>query len=64
MREIVSIPLNQEKTYKEIYGTSGEQKPTEGLAMGSLYIEVDTGGTSYMFNETTSGWVKVGGESA
>ena len=60
MRELVVQPFVDGKAYKEIYGISNETKPTEGLVMGSLFIEVDTHGTAYMFNETASEWVKVG----
>ena len=47
--------------FADIYGTSSDTKPTSGIAMGSLFVEVDTGKT-YLFNEdeTTPGneWVE------
>lgn len=41
----------------ELYGTSSDTKPTEGIVNGSTFQEVDTG-DFYFFNETTSTWVK------
>ena len=43
-------------------GLSTENKPTEGLATGSLFIELDTG-TVYYFNEATTAWAVFGGGS-
>lgn len=43
-------------TLKEIFGTSDELKPTNGVAMGSTFTEVDTGDI-FLFNETTGEWV-------
>lgn len=42
---------------KEIFGTSDETKPTNGVTMGSTFTEVDTGDV-YLFNETSGEWVK------
>lgn len=41
-------------------GLSTETKPTDGLATGSLFIELDTG-TVYYFNEATLTWAVFGG---
>lgn len=41
-------------------GLSTENKPTEGLATGSLFIELDTA-TIYYFNEATTTWAVFGG---
>ena len=41
-------------------GLSTEAKPTEGLATGSLFIELDTG-TVYYFNEASTTWAIFGG---
>ena len=54
----VTIDANG-KRYVEIFGTSGESKPTQGFCMGSCFIEVDTG-KAFLFNETTSAWVEQG----
>ena len=42
--------------YVEIAGLSTESKPTAGIAMGSLFHEVDTE-TIYAFNATSGAWV-------
>ena len=42
------------------FGLSTEAKPTDGLATGSLFIELDTG-TVYYFNEATTTWAVFGG---
>ena len=63
MREVEVQPVyTNDGSYKKIatiYGTSGESKPTTGLAFGSLFVEVDTG-KAFLFNETTSAWVEQG----
>ena len=41
-------------------GLSTEEKPTEGLATGSLFIELDTGKV-YYFNADTTTWAVFGG---
>lgn len=41
------------------YGTSLEDKPTDKIAMGSTFIEVDTGKV-FLYNETASSWVEQG----
>ena len=57
MRE-VSVTIGPDgKKVATIYGTSSESKPTQNIAMGSVFIEVDTG-KAYLFNETTSAWVE------
>lgn len=42
------------------FGLSTETKPTESLATGSLFIELDTG-TVYYFNEASTTWAVFGG---
>ena len=57
MRE-VSVTIGPDgKKAATFYGTSSEAKPTQNIAMGSVFIEVDTG-KAYLFNETTSIWVE------
>ena len=47
--------------YVEYAGTHDDTKPVyDGLATGSLFIEVDTGDV-YFYNEDSSSWVKAGG---
>ena len=41
-----------------LFGTSGDSKPTEGYANGTVFLEVDTG-KIYLFNEETSTWVEM-----
>jgi hypothetical protein len=57
MRIIEQIALTNEVSVCTIFGTSSESKPTSGLAMGSVFIEVDTG-KAFLFNESTSLWVE------
>lgn len=46
--------------HKEFYGLSTDTKPTERLATGSLFIEVNTG-DAYFFDEVSETWIKAGG---
>ena len=59
MREVSIILTADQKRVVTIFGTSSESKPTTGIAMGSAFVEVDTG-KSFLFNETTSLWVEQG----
>ena len=53
MRE-VSVTIGPDgKKAATFYGTSSEAKPTQNIAMGSVFVEVDTG-KAYLFNEATS----------
>ncbi len=47
-----------EKSYIEGACLSGDAKPTDGIANGSIIIEIDTG-KIYMFNETGSAWAEL-----
>lgn len=47
--------------YQEFAGLSTDDKPVDGLATGSVFLEVDTGDI-YLFDEESSEWNKVGGE--
>lgn len=55
--EYVTTENGQPIELQEIYCTSLETKPTTGLAMGSVAIEVDTGDV-FFFNETSGTWVE------
>ena len=57
MREISVTVGPDGKKAATFYGTSSETKPVQNIAMGSVFIEVDTG-KAYLFNETTSAWVE------
>ena len=61
MRTIEVQPVYTEtgamKRIVTIFGTSSESKPTDGIAFGSSFIEVDTG-KAFLFNESTSAWVE------
>lgn len=46
------------KQIADIYGVSGDSKPTAGLATGATFVEVDTGDL-YLFNEAAGTWTKV-----
>lgn len=50
--------LNRSTSDKEYMGLSTDTKPTEGVSVNSLFLELDTG-DFYYFNGTT--WAKVGG---
>ena len=45
-----------------LYGSSEDTKPTEGLASGSTFVEVDTG-KLFLFNEAASTWLEIGSGS-
>ena len=53
-------PISTNGNIKNYMGLSGEDKPTEGLATGSLFIELDTG-TVYYFSEADGDWAVFGG---
>ena len=55
-------PVSTNGNIVNYMGLSTEIKPTEGLATGSLFIELDTG-TVYYFNADTSAWAVFGGGS-
>ena len=54
--------LNKPTNYFEFIGTSGEDKPTEGIGALSLFHEVDTGDDYWFDGDET--WAKVGGSTA
>ena len=41
-------------------GLSTDTKPTEGLATGSFFMEVDTS-KAYFFDEESGDWIEAGG---
>lgn len=43
--------------YVELSGLSTDSKPTDGIAMGSIFVEVDTGKV-FFFNASASTWVE------
>ena len=43
--------------YCEYAGTSADSKPTENVATGSVFLEVDTGKV-FFFNATSGNWVE------
>lgn len=59
MRALVENKFSDNKKYVELYGTSSESKPTTGIVMGSVFVEVNTGKV-FLFNEDASAWVEVG----
>ena len=60
MRPIETKWIAPDVYYMELAGKSTENKPTAGLASGSLYMETDTGNV-YVFDETDVAWTKIGG---
>lgn len=46
-----------EKSYIEGACLAADTKPTDGIANGSILIEIDTG-KIFMFNETGSAWAE------
>ena len=61
MRTIEVKPVYTEtgeyKRIVTIFGNSSESKPTDGIAYGSVFVEVNTG-KAFLFNEDTSSWVE------
>lgn len=57
MRTPVFVPYFDGKAHQEIFGLSTETKPTDGVAMGSSFTEVNTG-KIYLFNEVSGQWVE------
>ena len=47
-----------EKSYVEAACLSTDSKPTDGIANGSICIEMNTG-KIFMFNEAGSAWVEL-----
>ena len=43
--------------YKELALTSADEKPTNGVATGSICVEVDTGKV-FFFNASSGEWVE------
>lgn len=44
-----------------LWGTSDDSKPTEDIANGSIFVEMDTS-TVYTYNYDTATWAPWGGE--
>lgn len=55
-RPIVQRPVDAYCTYFEFAGSSSETKPTERVATGSMFFEVDTK-TVYAYDEESAEWV-------
>ena len=53
--KVVGTNGDETTTYKEIAGLSTEDKPTDGLATGSCFIEVDTCLVAF-YDEDNSEW--------
>lgn len=53
-----SIYIGKEKSLVEAVSLSTDAKPTDGIANGSLCLEMDTG-KIYAFNEAGAAWVEL-----
>ncbi len=42
----------------DLFGESGDDKPTTGYANGTMFLEVNTG-KLYAFNESASTWTEI-----
>ena len=49
--------INYTGGYMEFAGLSTEDKPTDGVAMGSIFVEVNTGKV-YFYNSQAESWVE------
>lgn len=49
--------VNSETPYCEGFCLSTDTKPTDGIANGSILVEIDTGNV-FFFNEEASTWVE------
>ena len=59
IRKLVDRWFNEDEKYAEMFGTSGDDKPVEGLVTGAKFIEVDTG-IVYLFDEEAGEWFAQG----
>ena len=60
IRTLFSKPVggsSENVFYKQFAGNSSETKPTANLAMGSEFMESNTG-KKYVFNESTGQWIE------
>ena len=53
-----AIYVGNDKVLVEAACLSGDSKPTDGIANGSICIEMNTG-KIFMFNEAGSAWVEL-----
>lgn len=54
----LGFPVGENGNRMDYMGLSTDTKPTEGIAVNSLFLELDTG-DMYYFDGST--WAKVGG---
>ena len=57
IRTIDSKLTDTNRAYVELAGIHTDTKPTDGIATGSIFTEVDTG-TVFFFNEASETWVE------
>lgn len=57
IRTIESKLTDTNRAYAELAGLSSDTKPTDGLATGSIFTEVDTG-TVFFFDDASDTWVE------
>ena len=50
---------NDDINYYEFSGLSTDDKPTQNIATGSVFVEVNTGKV-FLFDEESGEWIEVG----
>ena len=60
VRILVEKIIDGDLRYIEAAGTSADEKPTENLVTGSVFVEVDTGTVSF-YEEENGDWYPVSG---
>lgn len=55
--------MEDDKSLEEFYGLSDDTKPTDGIATGSVFFEVDTSAI-FIYDEENSTWYEIGAENS
>ena len=55
---VASVPAEDAKNYVEAACLSTDSKPTDGIANGSICLEMNTGKV-YAYNEAGEAWVEL-----
>ena len=54
--------IGHDISYIEAFGLSKDNKPSEGIITGSVFVEVDTGNV-YLYDNESDTWIQQGGGS-